>query len=244
MPKITVKDLSVTYTARTGEKKIALDGVNLEIPNGKLTVLLGENGCGKTTFMKAIAGVTEYSGAILFDGADAKHQPLARRNESFVFQNYVLYPHLTIFDNIALPLKEQKLQRAEIAERVHSTAKSFGIEFLLTRKPKQLSGGQQQLAAIAKALAKRPTLCFFDEPLSNLDAATQSKMRQRIKEAVKEGACTAVYITHSLAEAMSLADYIVVLRNGKAELSGAPREVYGSENALISAMKAEAEQTW
>ncbi|BAN89496.1 ABC transporter ATP-binding protein [Aeropyrum camini] len=210
---------------------VAVDHVDLKIRDGEFFVLLGPSGCGKTTTLRLIAGL-EYpdEGRILIDGEDVTYKDPKDRNVAMVFQNYALYPHMTVFDNIAFTLylrrKEMGLTKDDIRRRVLEVAKLLRIEDLLDRKPGQLSGGQQQRVALARALVRRPKVWLMDEPLSNLDALLRLAMRAELKKLQKDLGITTVYVTHDQAEALSMADRIAVMNKGRVVQVGTPEEVY------------------
>jgi len=213
-------------TKRFG-KVTALDGVNLQIDDGEFIVLLGPSGSGKTTLMYLIAGIYRpTSGRILFDGKDVTNLSPKDRNVGLVFQNWALYPHMKVFENIAFPLTLKKMHKRTIQERVHQVASMLKIEALLERYPWQLSGGQQQRVAIARALVKQPQILLFDEPLSNLDALLRIGVRTELKRLQKNLSITSVYVTHDQAEALAIADRIAVINNGKLIQVGTPEEIY------------------
>lgn len=208
-------------------KVTALDGVNLQIEDGEFVVLLGPSGSGKTTLMYLIAGIYRpTSGRILFDDRDVALLPPKERNVGLVFQNWALYPHMKVFENIAFPLTLKKVDKKAISERVHQVASMLKIEALLDRYPWQLSGGQQQRVAIARALVKQPQILLFDEPLSNLDALLRIGVRTELKRLQKDLNITSVYVTHDQAEALAIADRIAVINNGKLVQVGSPEEIY------------------
>jgi len=213
-------------TKRFG-KVTALDGVNLQIDDGEFIVLLGPSGSGKTTLMYLIAGIYRpTSGRILFDGKDVTNLSPKDRNVGLVFQNWALYPHMKVFQNIAFPLTLKKMDKRTIQERVHQVASMLKIEALLERYPWQLSGGQQQRVAIARALVKQPQILLFDEPLSNLDALLRIGVRTELKRLQKNLSITSVYVTHDQAEALAIADRIAVINNGKLIQVGTAEEIY------------------
>ncbi|MBE3550797.1 MAG: ABC transporter ATP-binding protein [Brockia lithotrophica] len=205
----------------------AVDALSVEFASGELVVILGPSGCGKSTTLFLLAGLYVPSeGEIRFDGRVVNTVPPERRNVGLVFQNYALYPHMSVFDNIAFPLRMQRRPRAERQERVLAVARMLHIEHLMDRKPAQLSGGQQQRVAIARALVKRPDLLLLDEPLSNLDARLRLEMREEIRRVQREVGITTVLVTHDQEEALSLADRILVMRDGKAVQFAPPEELY------------------
>jgi ABC-type sugar transport system ATPase subunit len=205
----------------------ALDGVSFDAPGGKILTLLGPSGCGKTTLLRAIAGLeTPDSGSLELDGADLLGVPAGKRDVGFVFQNYALYPHLTVAGNLGLALEVRGMPRAEREQRIRETASLLGLDALLDRKPGQLSGGQQQRVALGRALVRRPRLYLLDEPLSNLDAVLRDSMRFELKTLLRRLDTTAIYVTHDQAEAMSLSDHIAVMRGGRILQYGTARDVY------------------
>ena len=205
----------------------AVDGLTLDLPPGRLVALLGPSGCGKSTTLFMLAGVLRpTTGDIYFDGTRVNDVPPQRRNVGMVFQSYALYPHMTVFDNIAFPLRMQKLPAAEIRRRVHEMAELVRVEQLLDRRPEQLSGGQQQRVALARALVKRPALLLLDEPLSNLDAQLRQAMRAEIRRIQRELGVTAVLVTHDQTEAMTIADWVVLMNGGRCVAQGTPYDLY------------------
>ena len=237
MPKIVTENLSYVYKNKKAGDITALDRVSTEFLSDGFNCVVGYSGCGKTTLLKCIAGLYEYGGKIFFDGNNVDELTPRDRNIAFVYQEFVLYPHLTVFDNIAYPLKLAGADREEIVSRVNEIAELLEIEHCLTRKPKSISCGQQQRTAIARALVKRPSVCLLDEPLSNIDAQSRIKERRLIKEAVKARGCTAVYVTHDFIEAISLADKLIVMADGKCVIDGAPLDVYDSDNEVVRYLK-------
>ena len=204
-----------------------LSDISFEIEDGEFVVVLGPSGCGKTTLLRIIAGLeTPTSGRIYFDGQDVTEWPPAKRNIGMVFQNYALYPHMSVYENLAFPLWLKGVPRDEIDKRVKEIAGILRIEKHLHKKPKQLSGGQRQRVALGRALIKRPELFLFDEPLSNLDANLRTEMRAEIGRLHREFRTTSVYVTHDQVEAMSLADRILILNGGRIEQFDEPLAVY------------------
>ena len=205
----------------------AVKGVDLEIPAGEFTVLVGQSGCGKSTLLRTIAGLEDADqGTIEIGGEVVNDQPPRHRDIAMVFQNYALYPYMNVYDNIAFGLRARRTPRAEIATKVDRAAQMLGIGHLLERYPRQLSGGQLQRVAIGRAIVRNARLYLFDEPLSNLDAQLRDEMRGEIKRLHQELGKTMIYVTHDQIEAMTMADRIVLLREGRIEQQGAPLELY------------------
>ena len=205
----------------------AVDGLELEIRDKEFLVLLGPSGCGKTTTLNMIAGLEELSeGDIYFDDQVVNFMPPHRRDVAMVFQSYALYPHKSVYENIAFGLKMRKYEPAEINHRVRDAAERLEITHLLDRRPHQLSGGQRQRVALGRAMVRQPAVFLMDEPLSNLDAALRISMRAEIKELHQSMETTFVYVTHDQAEALTLADRIVVMNNGLVQQIGTPDEIY------------------
>lgn len=205
----------------------AVRDVNLEIHDGEFLVLVGSSGCGKSTTLKMIAGLEEVSeGEIHIGSRNVTHLEPKDRNIAMVFQNYALYPHMDVYHNMSFGLKVRKVGPSEIDRRVKEVSNILGIEELLKRKPKQLSGGQMQRVALGRAIIRNPDLFLFDEPLSNLDAKLRVKMRFEIARLHNESKCTTVYVTHDQVEAMTLGDRIVIMKDGMVNQIGSPLEVY------------------
>lgn len=214
----------------------ALDNVNLEVRDGESMVLLGPSGCGKTTTLRIVAGLEKPDrGRVFFGDRDVTMLPPRSRNISMVFQSYAVWPHMSVFDNIAFPLKIKKYQESEIRRRVKWAAELLRIEDLLDRYPHQLSGGQRQRVAVARAIVVEPEVLLMDEPLSNLDALLRVAMRAELKRLQKELGITTVYVTHDQAEAMGLADRIAVMNRGKVVQVGTPREVFHEPSHIFVA---------
>ena len=204
-----------------------LSDINLEIEDGEFVVFVGPSGCGKSTLLRVIAGLEDItSGDLMIGGKRVNDVPPADRGIAMVFQSYALYPHMTLFDNMAFGLKLAKMPKPQIDAAVRNAAKILHIEHLLERKPKDLSGGQRQRVAIGRAIVRKPDVFLFDEPLSNLDAALRVKMRYEFAKLHQELATTMIYVTHDQVEAMTLAHRIVVLSVGKIEQVGSPLELY------------------
>jgi multiple sugar transport system ATP-binding protein len=205
----------------------ALDDINLEVRDGESMVLLGPSGCGKTTTLRIIAGLEKPDrGRVLFGERDVTLLPPRSRNISMVFQSYAVWPHMSVFDNIAFPLRIKKYQESEIRRRVKWAAELLRIEDLLDRYPHQLSGGQRQRVAVARAIVVEPDVLLMDEPLSNLDALLRVKMRSEIKKLQRTVGVTMIYVTHDQTEAMVIADRIAVMDKGKVLQVGTPEDVY------------------
>ncbi|MEL9990175.1 MAG: ABC transporter ATP-binding protein [Thermoproteus sp.] len=206
----------------------------LVIPDKSYVVILGPSGSGKTTLLRIIAGLERPDeGSIYLDDREITHLPVWERDIGIVFQNYALYPHLTVFDNIAMPLKNKKMPKDEIKRRVEHIAEILNIKDQLNKYPHQLSGGQQQRVAIARALVKEPKILLLDEPLSNLDARLRLDVRGFLKELQKRLGATVVHVTHDQEEAMALGDMLVVLNNGRVEQVGPPFELYRRPKSLF-----------
>jgi multiple sugar transport system ATP-binding protein len=205
----------------------AVKGVDLEIPKGEFTVLVGQSGCGKSTLLRTIAGLEEIDeGSIEIDGEVVNDVAPKDRDIAMVFQNYALYPYMTVFDNIAFGLRARKTPSAEIEAKVAEASRMLSIDHLLERYPRQLSGGQLQRVAIGRAIVRQARIYLFDEPLSNLDAQLRDEMRGEIKRLHRELGKTMIYVTHDQIEAMTMADRIVLLRDGKIEQQGSPLDLY------------------
>ncbi|WP_319529998.1 ABC transporter ATP-binding protein [uncultured Cohaesibacter sp.] len=213
-----------------------IKGVDLGIDEGEFIIFVGPSGCGKSTLLRTIAGLEECSrGEILVGGRDVTAEPPAQRGLAMVFQSYALYPHMNVRENIGFGLKTAGTPKAEIEEKVNAAAEALKLESYLDRRPKELSGGQRQRVAIGRSIVRNPTAFLFDEPLSNLDAALRVEMRYEIAKLHRELATTMIYVTHDQVEAMTLADRIVVLRDGIIEQVGSPRELYQRPDNLFVA---------
>ncbi|MDI3517419.1 MAG: multiple sugar transport system ATP-binding protein [Thermotogota bacterium] len=205
----------------------AVKDANLTVEDKEFTVLLGPSGCGKTTTLRMIAGLEEITkGTIKIDGKVVNDVEPKDRDIAMVFQNYALYPHMTVYQNMAFGLKLRKFPKDEIDKRVREAARILGIEELLDRKPKQLSGGQRQRVAVGRAIVRNPKVFLFDEPLSNLDAKLRVQMRSELKKLHHRLEATIIYVTHDQIEAMTMADKIVIMRDGVIQQIGGPHEVY------------------
>ena len=241
--KVTLQNLTKKFPGR-GKKSsgdvIAVNDFSFEIPDGKLIGLLGPSGCGKSTTLNLLSGLlTPTSGKIFFGDDDVTDLPPEHRGVGLVFQNYALYPHLTVKQNILFPLQNlkgaDKMSKEAMLERAYEAAKLVQIEELMDRKPSELSGGQQQRVAIARALVKMPRVLLLDEPLSNLDARLRLQTREEIRRIQKETKITTVFVTHDQEEAMSISDMIVVMKLGVVQQIGKPQDVYDSPDNLFVA---------
>lgn len=232
--KVVLQNLTkvfVGYHRKKKEEVIAVNDFTFEIPDGKLIGLLGPSGCGKSTTLNLISGLEKpTAGRIFFGEDDVTDLPPEHRGVGLVFQNYALYPHLTVRQNILFPLENlrgrEKLSKEQMQERAMNAAKLVQIEELMDRKPGELSGGQQQRVAIARALVKEPRVLLLDEPLSNLDARLRLRTREEIRRIQRETKVTTIFVTHDQEEAMSICDFIVVMKAGVVHQIGKPQEVY------------------
>ena len=205
----------------------AIKGVNLSIEKGEFIVFVGPSGCGKSTLLRMIAGLTEIDGGSLeLDGRDITKLPSSKRDLAMVFQSYALYPHMSVFDNMSFALRLANVDKAVIQEKVNRAAEILNLTQYLQRTPKELSGGQRQRVAIGRAIVRAPKVFLFDEPLSNLDAALRGQTRVEIAKLHRDLGATTIYVTHDQVEAMTLADRVVVLRDGAIEQVGSPLELY------------------
>ncbi|MEK6369715.1 ABC transporter ATP-binding protein [Burkholderia gladioli] len=232
MARIVCKALSKRYEGGPA----VLHPLDLEIADGEFIVLLGPSGCGKSTMLRMIAGLEAISdGELVIGNAVVNELPSRERNVAMVFQNYALYPHMSVYDNIAFGLRRLKVPAGEIDRRVREVAGILGLDALLDRRPRAMSGGQQQRAAIARAMIKTPAVFLFDEPLSNLDAKLRTQLRGDIKRLHRRLATTTLYVTHDQLEAMTLADRIVLMRGGHIEQIGSPAELYAMPRTVFAA---------
>ena len=235
--KIVLEHLTKVFTnKKTGSEVRAVDDMNLTIESGTLVGLLGPSGCGKSTTLFMLSGLQSPTGGkIIFGESDVTELEPQKRGIGLVFQNYALYPHMTVEDNIKFPLENMKVDKKEIPGRVMEAAKIVQIDNLLDRKPSELSGGQQQRVAIARALVKKPDVLLLDEPLSNLDARLRLQTREEIKRIQQETGITTVFVTHDQEEAMSISDVIVVMKLGVVQQVGKPQDIYDNPCNLFVA---------
>ena len=225
MSAIEFQDFSCFYKYKK-EYIAALDHINLCVENGELLVILGQSGSGKTTLLKCVLGLCDYiSGQLYIDGIPIDQFDLKNSNIGYIRQELNLYPHMTVYENIAFPLRMIHTPQAEVDRRVKELAALLEIDWLLTRKPKQLSGGQLQRVAIARALIKTPVTVLFDEPFSAIDPTLRTEMRQLVKKIHQTFGCTILFVTHDLVDALNLAERIVILEEGKIEAVGTPQEL-------------------
>ena len=241
--KVELQNLTKIFPSRnkkSGEEVVAVNNFTFTIPDGKLVGLLGPSGCGKSTTLYMISGLQQpSSGKIFFGDEDVTNLAPENRGIGLVFQNYALYPHMTVKQNILFPLQNlkgaDKLTKEQMLERAHEAARLVQIDELMDRKPSELSGGQQQRVAIARALVKMPRVLLLDEPLSNLDARLRLQTREEIRRIQKETGITTVFVTHDQEEAMSISDMIVVMKLGVVQQVGKPQEIYDNPTNLFVA---------
>jgi len=231
MASLILKNVKKSY----GKVKV-IHGIDLEVEEGELIVIVGPSGCGKSTLLRMIAGLENITyGDILIDNLKVNDKEPMERNIAMVFQNYALYPHMSVFKNMAYGLKIAGLPKAEIAERVSQAATMLELDGLLDRKPRELSGGQKQRVAMGRAIVRKPAVFLFDEPLSNLDAKLRIQMRLEIKSLQQRLGTTSLFVTHDQIEAMTLADRMVVMNEGVTEQIGSPLDVYQKPETVFAA---------
>jgi sn-glycerol 3-phosphate transport system ATP-binding protein len=231
MATVTIESVSQSYGAHA-----ILHDVNLKIEKGEFVVIVGPSGCGKTTLLRLIAGLdTVLTGSIMINDRCVNKTPPSSRDIAMVFQNYALYPHMSVYDNMAYGLKMRKMNKKLIKERVDMAGKMLQLTDCMQRKPNALSGGQRQRVAMGRAIVRSPAVFLFDEPLSNLDFKLRTEMRHEIKKLHQQLNATCIYVTHDQTEAMTMATKVVVLNNGKVEQVGTPRMVYDSPDSIFVA---------
>jgi multiple sugar transport system ATP-binding protein len=231
-----MSQLSLKRVEKSFNEARVIKGIDLEVGDGEFVVFVGPSGCGKSTLLRMIAGLEEVSaGDIVISGQTVNDLPPVRRGIAMVFQSYALYPHMTVFENIAFPLRVERLPQAEVEQRVLAAARVLQLESRLQHRPGQLSGGQRQRVAIGRAIVRQPKIFLFDEPLGNLDAALRSEMRIELMELHKRLGSTMIYVTHDQVEAMTMADKIVVLDAGTISQVGSPLELYHRPDNLFVA---------
>ena len=230
MATVSLKDLTKRYP---NSDSLAVDAVNLDIAHGEFMVLLGPSGCGKSTTLRMIAGLESISsGHLSIDGKRVNDVPAKDRDIAMVFQSYALYPHMSVFDNLAFGLRRRDVPRSEIDERVRTVAATLGMGELLKRKPHALSGGQRQRVALGRAIVRDPKVFLFDEPLSNLDAALRVGMRGELIKLHHYLGATMIYVTHDQVEAMTMGDRICIMNGGKVVQIGAPLDVIDRKSVV------------
>ena len=232
MPHLEIHDLTVSYE----KNQPTLEHFSLRVEQGELVSLLGPSGCGKTTTLRSVAGFIEPdAGRIVIDGRDYTRLPPNRRDIGLVFQSYALFPHLTVFYNVAFGLRMRRIPKAEVRARVANALQMVGLEAFADRRPAQLSGGQQQRVALARATVIEPQVLLLDEPLSNLDARLRVDMRQGIRRLQQQLGITTLYVTHDQVEAMSISDRVVVMNQGEIEQIGTPESIFAApETAFVA----------
>ncbi len=222
-------ELELRAISKSFRDQHVLRDVSLQVPDGSFTILLGPSGCGKSTLLRIIAGLeSQTSGQVLIDGKEVDHLPPAERDIAMVFQQYALYPHLSVRENLAFALKMRRVPRDTIATRIAEAAQLLDIQTLLDRKPKDLSGGQRQRVAMGRAIVRKPKLFLFDEPLSNLDAQLRTSTRIELKKLQQRLQATMIYVTHDQVEAMTLGDRIVVIEGGRIHQADDPQQTYNT----------------
>jgi multiple sugar transport system ATP-binding protein len=220
-------DIKIDHVAKEFGAIRALDEITLDVADGEFVALLGPSGCGKTTLLRIIAGLeTQTSGRIVIGGRDVSDVPVRQRGLAMVFQNYAVFPHMNVYENIAFGLRTQRADETRVKARVKRAAELMHIEAYLERYPARLSGGQRQRVAVARALAVEPPVLLMDEPLSNLDALLRLEMRAELKGVLREAGTTTIYVTHDQTEALGLADRVALMHNGKIEQIDVPMELY------------------
>ena len=232
-PAIEIRELTKTFKRRGGQVVHAIDDVNLVVQPHEIVVLLGPSGCGKTTLLRSVAGferpdsgTISIAGRTVFSSSERQPVPPEKRPVGMIFQSYALWPHMTVFENVAYPLRCQKLKKAEIEELTRDMLRKVGLEDLTRQHPSRLSGGQQQRVALARALVSGEEVLLFDEPLSNVDANVRERLREELLNVQAEFGFAALYVTHDQQEAMELANKVAVLNNGRVVQLGSPRDVY------------------
>ncbi len=232
MTTVALKDVTKVFADGT----VAVDNISLDVGNGEFMVLLGPSGCGKSTVLRMVAGLEDpTAGAVLLDGEFANDLPPRERRIAMVFQDFALYPHMTVGENIAFPLRLSGVEVEPRNERVADVAAALGIGEVLARKPSQLSGGQRQRVAMGRAIVRRPGLFLMDEPLSNLDSGLRAELRAEISGLVRELGVSTIYVTHDQAEALTMADRVAIMRRGVLQDVGTPTQVYGRPATLYVA---------
>ena len=224
-----MSQVELANVTKTFGESLVLDHINLQVEDGEFLVLVGASGCGKSTLLRLIAGLdSPDEGSITISGKNMRDVQPAKRDVAMVFQNYALYPHLTVYDNMAFGLRQKKTSESEIDSKIKKTAEILKIHNLLDRRPKALSGGQRQRVALGRAMVRDPKVFLFDEPLSNLDAKLRQEMRLEIKKLHGLLNTTMIYVTHDQTEAMTMGDRIAIMQNGTIEQADTPNTIYSS----------------
>ena len=232
----SLKERFLSFKRNKYEVRTVLDGISFEVDRGEAVGLIGHNGCGKSTLLRLIAGLEKPTeGTLRFDGEDVSTLEPMKRNVAMVFQSFALYPHLTVYKNMAFPLKSLKLPQEEIKRRVEAAAKILDIDYLLNRRPRVLSGGQRQRVALGRAMVREPVVFLLDEPLSNLDAKMRTELRDQIIRLHERLKTTFVYVTHDQAEAMQMGDRLAIMDMGRIVQTGTPQEIYDHPNSVYVA---------
>ena len=239
MPEIECKNLSFSYLNKAKTQEIEVfKGLNIKFENHKFNILLGESGSGKSTLLNIISGIqNQYDGQLTFDGVDARELSIRRRNISYMPQNYVVYDRMTVFENIAFPLKFTDIPPEEVLTRVRNIAKRLGIAHCLSRKPKYISTGQQQRMVLAKALVTDPETILLDEPMASNDPLIKEYLFEIIKEAKEELNATIIYVTHDYKDAVRYGEMLYVINDSKVVAKGTPKELRGSKDPYLVALK-------
>jgi len=231
MATVTISNVSKRY-----DQELILDGINLSLEDGEFVVVVGPSGCGKSSLLRLVAGLDEVtSGEILINGRCVNDIHPSKRDIAMVFQSYALYPHMSVYDNLAYGLKMRKMPKAEIKSRVQAVAETLQLSAYLSRRPRELSGGQRQRVAMGRAIIRSPAVFLFDEPLSNLDPKLRTEMRHEIKKLHQQLNTTSLYVTHDQTEAMTLASRVLVLQGGRVEQIGPPKVLYEKPASLFVA---------
>ena len=234
MAKITLKHIQLGYPVKRKDYKVIADDLNIVFSDSKISVIIGQSGCGKTSILRSIAGIlTPLSGSIIFDNTDVTTFDPGSRHVSYVSQMIGLYPNLSVFNNIAFPLKASHTPAEEIRERVLEAAEMLKIEHCIARKPRELSVGQAQRVAIARAIVKRSMVYLLDEPFSNLDRSLSHELTIELKELFTRIRATVILVSHDVNEALTIADEVFVMHDGKIIMSGTPEKVLESKNAVV-----------
>ena len=236
MNRLELRDIHTSYINKKIKTEV-LKGISFNVIDGEFIVILGASGSGKTTLLKTIAGLIDYDeGEMIINSIDAKGLSIQNRNMSYVFQSFTTYNFLSVYNNIALPLKAQKIGVKEIEKRVLDIAKKLDIDYLLTRRPKELSGGQKQKIALARAFIKNPDIYLFDEPFANLDSKTKIGLKMDLKRIQKEYNATTIFVTHDINDCLQLASRVLVIDEGKIIFDGNTTELINCTNPIVESL--------